>query len=171
MIDVTTTTRVPQVREVAWDHPDAVALRAAMSAEIDPRYADRAASMPPPAGMRVDPADLVFVAVAYVDGRAVGHVAVRRLGEEVEVKRMFVEQAARGNGIGTALLAAAESAARARGAARIVLQTGDRQPEAVATYAKAGYTRIPIFAPYLSLPFSRCFEKLLPAGVDATESR
>ena len=168
MTDATRTARRVEVREVGWEHPDAVALRDAMSAEIDPRYADRARTMPPPPEMKVDPADLVYVGVAYRDARAVGHVAVRRLAGELEVKRMFVAAAERGHGVGSALLTAAEDAVRRLGFRRVVLQTGDRQPEAVATYTKAGYTRVPIFAPYLSLPFSQCFAKDLDLTAGAT---
>jgi hypothetical protein len=40
--------------------------------------------------------------------------------------------------------------------------TGDRQPDAVRLYEREGYTPIPIFPPYEELPFSRCFEKVLP---------
>ncbi len=167
MTDTTTTNHVVSVREVAWDDAEAVALRDAMTAEIAPRYADRAATMPPPPEMHVDPADLVYVGVADLAGRAVGHIAVRRLGDDLEIKRMFVEAEVRGHGVGRALLVAAERAARSHGATRVILQTGDRQPEAAATYAKAGYSRIPIFEPYLSLPFSLCFAKVLTAG-DAT---
>ncbi|MGD0062485.1 MAG: hypothetical protein ABSB76_03485 [Streptosporangiaceae bacterium] len=86
--------RGPQVRQVAWDHPDAVRLRAAMTAEMGRRYADRAVELP--LGMAVDP--------------------------------------------------------------------GDRQPEAVAAYQRAGYTPIPVFPPYAELPFSLCFEKRLPVS-------
>lgn len=159
----------------AWDDPDAVALRAAMDAEIGPRYAERLAIRPEPAEMAVDPRDLVYVGLAYAGGRAVGHIAVRRLPgsagvprsdgppADLEIKRTFVDPAARGLGVGLALLAAAEEAAAAAGARRVVLQTGDRQPEAVGLYEKAGYERIPLFAPYLGLEYSQCFARTLAA--------
>lgn len=153
-----------RVVEVAWDDPDAVALRDAMDAEVMPRYADRLATTPPPPEMAVDPADLVFTGVAYDHDRAVGHVAVRRLGSGFELKRMYVDPTVRGRGVGQRLIAAAEDAAVAAGGTRLVLQTGDRQPDAVATYTKARYARIPIFAPYLGLPFSHCFGKDLIAA-------
>jgi GNAT superfamily N-acetyltransferase len=160
---VTDAQRGPHVRQVAWDHPDAVRLRAAMTTEMDRRYADRAVELP--LGMAVDPADLRYTAVAYLDGHAVGHVALRRLGLEIELKRLFVEVDRRGGGIARVLLTAAELAARDLGARRVILQTGDRQPEAVAAYQRAGYTPIPVFPPYVELPFSLCFEKRLPALV------
>ena len=67
----------------------------------------------------------------------------------------------RNKGIGRALLAAAEDFARAACARRIVLQTGDRQPDAIALYERAGYRRVPIFESDLSLPYSNCFAKTL----------
>lgn len=149
------------VRSVPWDAPDAVSLRAAMTEEVVPRYADRLDTLPPPITMEVDPRELVYVGVAYLDGRPAGHIALRRLGAEFEVKRTFVDPGFRGAGVGYALLDAVEQAAREAGARRVVLQTGDRQPEAVALYTKAGYSRIPIFAPYEALTYSRCFEKQL----------
>jgi GNAT superfamily N-acetyltransferase len=167
-MSVTVTQRI-EIRSVAWDDPEAVALRDAMTAEVAPRYADRAASMPMPPGMAVQPSELVYAAVASQGERGVGHIALRRLPgtparpppAELEIKRMFVSPWVRGQGVGRLLLAAAEQVAVAAGARRVVLQTGDRQPEAATLYQSAGYTRIPIFEPYLTLPYSLCFEKRL----------
>lgn len=163
MTGATSSTPTVVVRTTSWEDPVGDALRTAMRSEIDPRYADRAATMPPPPQMAVDAADVVHVAVAEVDGQAVGHVAVRRLGDEYEIKRMYVCPEARGRGVGTPLLVAAEQAVVALGGHRVILQTGDRQPEAHATYERNGYHRIPIFEPYTSLPFSRCYAKHLSA--------
>ena len=54
-----------------------------------------------------------------------------------------------------------ERLGRERGAARLVLQTGNRQPEAIALYEKLGYRAIDIYPPYVRFPASRCFEKVL----------
>jgi len=65
-----------------------------------------------------------------------------------------------GRGIGRLLMAEVESIAREGGARRLVLQTGDRQPDAVALYEKIGFTRIPTYEPYVTtIPQSICFEK------------
>ena len=86
------------------------------------------------------------------DGTPIGHAALRRLpvGDVVEweLKRLVALPAARGRGVGTLLIAAVEADAVARGAERIVLQTGNRQPEAVALYEKLGYHPIPAYPPY-----------------------
>ena len=43
------------------------------------------------------------------------------------------------------------------------LETGNRQPEAIALNEAAGFQRIPAFGAYVDDPFSVCFEKSLAA--------
>jgi hypothetical protein len=57
------------------------------------------------------------------------------------------------------MLAALEERAWASGAERIVLETGDKQPEAVSLYASSGYQRIAGFGHYAESPTSISFEK------------
>ncbi len=45
-----------------------------------------------------------------------------------------------------------EAIARQLGASRLVLETGVRQPEALALYGRAGFVPIPLFGPYVSTP-------------------
>lgn len=153
------------VESVDWDDAGAVALREAMTAEMSLRYADRfAARVEVPADMAVKEDTVAYTAVAYTVGQLpVGHAALRWLGADLELKRMYVAPSHRGKGVSVALLTAVEQAAARLGAARIVLQTGDRQPDAVRLYEKSGYTRIPIFAPYQALTYSNCYQKLIPA--------
>ena len=154
---------------VAWDDPRAVALRDAMDAELQPRYVGRSPSQEAAwAALTVDPADIAATVLAVTgDGTAVGHAALRRLGAEWEVKRVVVDSSCRGMGLGRLLMSELESIGRERGAGRLILQTGDRQPEAVAMYRRLGYTPIPIYPPYaVAIPFSLCFQKILcPADV------
>jgi GNAT superfamily N-acetyltransferase len=146
-----------QVKSVDWDDEAAVALRAAMASEMGQRYADRTHVYP---GVTAD--TIVYTVVVYTaDRQPVGHAALRRLGGELELKRMFVAPVFRGAGVSRALLVAVEQAAARLGARRIILHTGDRQPDAVRLYEKSGYTRIPIFAPYEATTFSNCFEKII----------
>lgn len=143
-----------QVREVEWDHPDAVALRTRMDEEMSDRYADREL----PAGVfDVDEETVVWTALAVAGAGAVaGHAALRSLHGTVELKRMYVDPAHRGTGVAGALLEAAHGAARALGHHTVLLQTGDRQPDAVRVYERAGYRRVPVFAPYEPVTFSIC---------------
>jgi len=65
----------------------------------------------------------------------------------VEVKRMWTRADQRGRGLARLVLAELEAEARRRGARRVVLSTGPRQPEAVRLYLATGYT--PLFDPAL----------------------
>jgi GNAT superfamily N-acetyltransferase len=150
--------------ELDWNDPRAIALRDAMDVEIQPRYAGRGTD--PSASTRalaVDPKDIVLTIIAIgPDGIPVGHAALRRLGAEWEVKRVVVLAQARGAGVGRLLMAHLENFAIERNIPRLILQTGDRQPDAVALYRKLGYSPIPIYPPYTdAIPFSMCFEKVL----------
>jgi GNAT superfamily N-acetyltransferase len=69
---------------------------------------------------------------------------------------------ARGQGLGRGLLAALEDEARRLGYLGLVLETGDRQPEALGLYRSSGYAPIPCYPPYDSRALSLCFEKRLP---------
>ncbi|EIV92384.1 GNAT family N-acetyltransferase [Frankia sp. QA3] len=155
------------IESVDWDDPAAVTLRSAMVAEMRLRYADRLASRPPAPGPDIVAKTVAYTGVAYTTDRLpVGHAALRWLGDDLELKRMYVVPSHRGRWVSARLLAAVEQAARRLGAGRIVLQTGDRQPDAERVYARTGYTRIPIFSPYEALTHSRCFQKIL-VGADA----
>jgi putative acetyltransferase len=101
--------------------------------------------------------------VAYLDDRAVGCGAVRRLaGTTTELKRMYVDPAVRARGIGRALVEALEREAQRLGMTKIVLETGTRLPAAIALYETMGYERIPLFGEYVLSPdTSLCFGKRL----------
>ncbi|GAB2853768.1 GNAT family N-acetyltransferase [Actinocorallia aurea] len=164
-IDPSVTARTT-VRRVMWDHPDAVALRAAMAEELDARYADRIALgiAGVEEALRIDPAEMEFVGVAYTaDGSPVGHTALRRRGRDLELKRVYVAPDSRGHGVSAALMDWSEATAREAGAERVILQTGDRQPDAIRLYEKVGYLRIPDFPPYDTVPElnSTCMAKPL----------
>ncbi|MBM9477622.1 GNAT family N-acetyltransferase [Nakamurella flavida] len=164
-------TRVPVACiAVPWDDPRAEALRVAMTAELDIRYpemAARPADDPLKATLTVDGADVITTILAVLpDGTAVGHGALRRLQihgrPEVEIKRVIVHAEHRGKRVAAAVMTALEEAARATGAPRVVLHTGDRQPEAVALYRSLGYRSIPLYPPYdRTMPQSFCFAKEL----------
>jgi predicted GNAT family N-acyltransferase len=74
--------------------------------------------------------------VAVSDGAVVGTCRLVLDGDTAKLGRMAVEPAARGRGIGAALLASAEREARAAGARRIALHA---QAHARELYARAGF--------------------------------
>ena len=105
--------------------------------------------------------DTTFL-VARRSGHAVGCGAVVPIGNKTaEIRRMFVDRSARRQGIGRLLLGALEYAASELNFEMLRLETGDRQPEAVAMYESAGYRPVERYGEYLSDPHSLCFEKSL----------
>ena len=98
--------------------------------------------------------------VAYADGKPLGCGAIRRLdADTAEIKRIYVTPAARGRGVGRAILIALEAESRRLGVRQIVLETGERQPEALALYTGAGFARIPPFGEHIGSPLSVCMAK------------
>ncbi|NLS10762.1 GNAT family N-acetyltransferase [Nesterenkonia sp. MY13] len=160
------------VEHVAADDPRAVALQEAMGAEIGPRYADRHGGnlanlegrTDHPAGTITPESVLTTVLVTDEQNRPVAQGLLRDLDGTPEVKRVYVVPEARGKGAASTLMDALEEAARATGAPRLILQTGDRQPDAEALYQKRGWQRIPIYWPYIAADYSRCYEKVFRHG-------
>ena len=94
--------------------------------------------------------------------QVVGIAAIVLRGDgSAELKRMFVLESARGQGIAASLLAAVESKARASDVSVLQLETGPKQLAAIALYEKHGYEHIPNFGPYVGDEFSVCMEKRL----------
>ena len=71
-----------------------------------------------------------------------------------ELKRMYVVPGHRGRGYARAMLAHLEATAAAAGAGWLVLETGTRQPEAIALYGDSGYVPVPAFGHYAAEPNS-----------------
>ena len=150
-----------KVEPAFWDDPDVQRLAAEQQAEIRARYDGKAEPGTPPSA-----ADISAVLVARDEnGSIVGCGALRFLGRGVaEVKRMYVAPAARCGGVGKAVLAGLEDAARELGWRTLRLETGPRQPEAVALYVGAGYRPIDAFGGYVGAPDAQdslFFERIL----------
>jgi GNAT superfamily N-acetyltransferase len=102
------------------------------------------------------------VLVLYEDTNAIACGAIRPLDEKkMEVKRMFVLPEFRNKGLASMVLSALENWAKELGYQNCVLETGKKQPEAIALYEKAGYRRIPNYGQYAGIENSVCFEKKL----------
>lgn len=82
-------------------------------------------------------------------------------GDSVEIKRMFVRPHLRGMGISRAILNALELWTQQLGFNYTVLETGNKQTEALSLYHKNGYLNIPKYGPYVDLPDSICLRKTL----------
>lgn len=101
-----------------------------------------APGMPKAGPAELGPPDGTYL-VGYRDGAAVCGGGLKRLPDGTcEIKRMYVVPQARRSGVARALLAALEDAARGLGYRIARLDTGERQPHAVALYEAAGYRRV-----------------------------
>ncbi|HVS67406.1 MAG TPA: GNAT family N-acetyltransferase [Mycobacteriales bacterium] len=148
-----------ELRDEPYDGPAAQQLINAVQAEYVVRYGgpDEAPVDPE----EFTPPDGLFV-VGYLDAVPVATGGLRRHTDgAVELKRMYVVPEQRGKGLSRVMLGALEERARGLGATRIVLETGNRQPEAISLYESSGYERIPGFGHYADAPLSLSFEKRL----------
>ena len=101
-----------------------------------------------------------YVVVAYEDGKPVSCGAIKEYDPvTVEVKRMYTLPESRGKGIASQVLAALEIWAAELSYEKCVLETGKRQPEAIALYQKNGYRLTSNFGQYAGIENSVCFEK------------
>jgi len=138
---------------------EALALIGALNHELSSRYPEAGATHFRLDAEEVAPGRGAFL-IAARTGTPIGCGAVRRIETgTAEIKRMYVRPDARGQRVGQAVLAALEAEARALGCARLVLETGARQPEAITLYERAGFSRIPPFGEYAHSPLSVCMAK------------
>jgi len=105
----------------------------------------------------------VFV-VARVHGKAVGCGAVRPSDGPVgEIKRIFVRPEYRRMRIAARIMTLLERKGLENGFTTLRLETGTKQPEAIALFESLGYRNIPPFGEYVLDPYSVCYEKDLSA--------
>jgi GNAT superfamily N-acetyltransferase len=114
------------------------------------RYGGRDAAVVEP-GEFEPPLGLFFV--AEVDGTAAGCGGWRTVVEgRAEIKRVYVEPAFRRRGLAQLIVDALERSAAAAGHRSVVLNSGNRQPEALTLYEAAGYRAVPGYGPYACSP-------------------
>ncbi|KQR71915.1 GNAT family N-acetyltransferase [Pedobacter sp. Leaf176] len=103
------------------------------------------------------------VVVAYQNELPVGCGAIKPFSENAaEIKRMFVHPDYRKQGIAAKILTELENWAAELGFKECVLETGKKQPEAIALYQKVGYKIIPNYGQYIGVNNSVCMAKPLP---------
>ena len=146
-----------EIRVEPYDGPVAQELIAAVQQEYVARYGG-------PDDSPVDRLDFTpprgcFV-VAYDGAEPVATGGLRPAEDgAMEIKRMYVRPEWRGRGLARLVLADLEQRARDLGAKRIVLETGERQPEAIRLYETSGYERIDGYGHYACSPMSVSFGK------------
>jgi len=103
-----------------------------------------------------------YAVLAYDNEKLVGCGALKEYERGImEIKRMYVSSENRGNGIATKILLELESWAFELYCKKCILETGKRQPEAIALYEKNGYRLIPNHGQYTAIENSICYEKQL----------
>ena len=132
-----------KVRAARFDEPAVQRLIAEAMAELSRRYGGSGDDTPVAGTDFAPPVGAFFV--AYSGDVLLGCAGWRAHGEDAELKRMFTVPAARGRGVARLVLAAIEDSARERGCKRVILETGDNQPEAIAMYVRCGDERIEDF--------------------------
>ncbi|MGI4749692.1 MAG: GNAT family N-acetyltransferase [Janthinobacterium lividum] len=100
--------------------------------------------------------------VAYENEVPIACGAIKEYSPDtMEVKRMYVSENKRGQGVASAILKELENWAAELNYKTCILETGKRQPEAIALYTKSDYKIIPNYGQYKDVENSICFEKSL----------
>ncbi|MBT2623198.1 MULTISPECIES: GNAT family N-acetyltransferase [Chryseobacterium] len=100
--------------------------------------------------------------VVSIDDIAVACGAFKPFSDgTVEIKRMYTNPQYRGKGLASMTLNELEVWARECGYERCILETGIKQPEAIALYEKRGYKKTANYGQYIGVENSVCFEKLV----------
>lgn len=140
------------------DHPDFVELVRLLDAELAQRDGKEHSFY-----AQYNKIDMIkHAVVAYENEKPVGCGAIKEFAPNiVEVKRMYTLPEQRGKGIAKKILAELERWASEMSHTKCILETGKRQPEAIALYTKSGYKQIPNYGQYAGVENSVCFEKEL----------
>ncbi|KAA2313584.1 GNAT family N-acetyltransferase [Pseudooceanicola sediminis] len=108
--------------------------------------------------------------VARIGDEVLGCAALMIKPDYGEVKSFYTDEAARGRGIGAALLRQLEDHARSRGLSLLRLETGDALAAACRLYERHGYTRCGVFGDYADNGVSVFMEKPLPQADHAAKA-
>lgn len=141
------------------DQPDVAPLFAQLQA-MHAAFYPSAAQAPMPIASLMRP-EVRFLVARDDNGQAVGCVALVPHGDYAEIKRMIVNETARGQGIGRALLEQLALHALAAGIHVLKLTTGLRQVEALSLYERFGFTRCAPYGDGGAGPDEVCMEKRL----------
>lgn len=147
------------LHDSSLDGPQALVLIGELQQEYVVRYGGPDETPVDP--REFDPPGGAFL-IAELDREPIGCAGLRRHGPDiVELKRMYVRASYRRRGLARALLAGVEARARSLGYRQVLLETGSKQPEAVALYLASGYQPIENVGYYKHSALARSFLKEL----------
>jgi putative acetyltransferase len=103
-----------------------------------------------------------YTVVAYEENKPVGCGAIKEYAPAImEIKRIYTLPDSRGKGIAYQILKELETWSKEMNYEKCILETGKKQPEAIALYQKSSYKQIPNYGQYAGIDNSVCFEKEL----------
>jgi putative acetyltransferase len=106
--------------------------------------------------------DLPTVVLAYENEVAIGCGCFKHFDDSsVEIKRMFVTEIKRGTGVASFIISELENWARELGYEHAVLETGNKQFEAINFYKREGYFVTDNYGQYIGMQSSICMKKKL----------
>ena len=106
--------------------------------------------------------DIDDVFIAYDGVVPVGCAAYKDYdGERAEVKRVFVREEYRGQGVGRLLMEKLTQEAHSKGYRYLILESGEPLAAAMGLYREIGFQVIPNYGQYADMPESICMQKQL----------
>jgi putative acetyltransferase len=136
-------------------HPDFINLVKLLDAELAERD-----GKDHPFYAQYNKIDKIKYTVAYENEKPIACGAIKEYSPgTMEIKRMYTLPECRGKGAATKVLIELEKWTAELSYSKCILETGKKQPEAIALYKKNGYKLIPNFGQYAGVENSVCFEK------------
>ena len=100
------------------------------------------------------------VIIVKVDDKPVGCGCYKKYNEDtVEIKRMYIDTKFRGQGLSKIILGELENLAKVSGYKNTILETGNKQPEAIGLYKIFGYKLIENYGQYKGIETCICMTK------------
>jgi GNAT superfamily N-acetyltransferase len=149
------------IRVEPFDGPDAQKLIALVQEEYIDRYGGVDETLLDPAEFTAPKGSFLVGYVGTLPAACGGWRLLEHAPGTGEIKRMYVVPEHRRTGLARVLLAALEDAMRQAGCTRVWLETGERQPEALALYRSSGYEPIDGYGHYKDAPLARPMGKTL----------
>ena len=147
--------------EVSYDSPDARRLTRFLYREQLATYgfADDPADTP---SWEFDVPHGTFLVAAAADGPAIACCGWRTAGRgTAELKRLYVDPRARGQGLARLLVDTLEQHAKRSGKARMILETGARSHAALALFTSCGFTFMDPYVEGRNPDINRAMQKTL----------
>ncbi|UKJ06221.1 GNAT family N-acetyltransferase [Solitalea lacus] len=140
------------------ENPDFIALVKLLDIDLVERYGEKQAFF-----SQFNKLDSIKNSVVvYHDDELVACGAFKEYIDQpntVEIKRMYVSPAYRNQGIAKLILNELEKWAKELNFEHLILETGNKQPEAIRLYEKYGFNYIPNYGQYIGVEESLCMQK------------